>query len=228
VLAVLAKRHDRRICTILERLWPFGAGAITCDDLSRAGWRFRPDAPDDSVAVIDGRIVPCREITGILTCWPFVDEAELGHVVPSDRAYVAAEMHAFLKAWLTAVPCPVLNRPAGDSLAGPLLWPARWSRAAAEAGLTLPSSGHEVAARATVTVIGRRSFGDVDARLVMQARALADRAGVDRLEVRFDGTGGGAAFAGACAWPRLETDEFASAIVAYFADGNASHAVKTP
>lgn len=216
MLAVLGRRHDASARRIVERLAPSGAGTITIDDLSLSGWRFRPHAPDDFLAIVDGEVVSRRELTGVVTRLPYIDAAELTHIVPEDRSYVAAEMHAFLKAWLTSLSCPVLNRPNGDCLSGPAWGPSQWNRAAAQCGLTLPTRNEEIVEYKTVTIVGSRWFGDVHSELVQRARVLANRVGVDLLEVRFAGNGSQSVFAGACPWPRLETDEAIDTVASYF------------
>ena len=61
--------------------------------------------------VVDGRIVRCQKIAGVLTRLPYVYEREVHHIALDDRQYVAAEMGAFLTAWLASLACPILNRP---------------------------------------------------------------------------------------------------------------------
>ncbi len=192
---------------------------MTCADLSAAGWRFRPNAAHESIAVVGGRPVACEEISGIVTRLACVPESEIPHVAPTDRAYVAAEMGAFLKAWLAAVPCPVLNRPRADSLSGPQWQAQQWRRAAANAGLLLADPqavyGHAI----TVTIVGQRCCGSTDPTIVSQARALADQAGVDLLDVSFRDSDRGPMFAGAHPFPTLHAAEVGTAVAAYFQRG---------
>lgn len=72
-----------------------------------------------ATAIAGGRSVPTDEITGVLTRWPRFLEQELTGINQADRAFVAAEMTAFMTAWLAQLPCPVLNRPTSLSLCGP-------------------------------------------------------------------------------------------------------------
>ena len=84
---------------------------MTPADLSQPGWRFRLGDAAGSTAVLGGEPVPASAIAGVLTRLPSVTDHDLTHIAPSDRAYVAAEMTAFLLAWLTALKCPLVNRP---------------------------------------------------------------------------------------------------------------------
>jgi hypothetical protein len=70
-------------------------------------------------AIVSGRRILTHDITGVLTRWPRFIEHELVTINRSDRAFVAAEMTAFVTAWLSQLSCPVLNRPSPLSLCGP-------------------------------------------------------------------------------------------------------------
>ena len=48
-----------------------------------------------------------------------VSAADLPHVNAQDVVYAAAELDAFLRAWLGAWPGPVVNRPSTTCLNGP-------------------------------------------------------------------------------------------------------------
>jgi hypothetical protein len=192
---------------------------MTCEDLSAPGWRFRPCAADESTAVVGGRPVACAEISGILTRLPCVSESELPHIAGEDRAYVAAEMGAFLKAWLAAVPCPVLNRPRADSLSGPYWHARQWCRAASNAGLQLAAPTDVYTGSITITVVGRRCFGGTDPMLFAQAHALAAEAGVDLLDVSFRDSDRGPIFAGAHSFPALRDAEISAAVAEYLTPG---------
>src|SRR4051794_6707245 len=82
---------------------------------------------DGSGAALAPRAVLCRATT--------VSAPWAARASPADREYAAAEAHAVLLAWLTALDCPVLNRPSGRGLVGPVLSDAEWLAAAARAGL---------------------------------------------------------------------------------------------
>ncbi len=226
MLVILGSRAEPITRGLVERWAGHGAVLVTCGDLSKPGWRFDPGAPLASTAVVDGRRVAAREITGWLTRLPAVFARELSAITPGDRDYVASEMTAFLLAWLAALPCRVLNRPTPGCLSGPAWSPARWALAAARAGLRvnpqprtlapeLPSAAPQVPSpAATVTIVGLRTLGDVDSALARGARRLADTAGVALLSVHFDGQDAGAAFVGVNPWPDLRDPELADAALA--------------
>jgi hypothetical protein len=159
---------------------------------------------------------------------PGVHERDLSHIVPEDRAYVAAEINAFLRFWLRELPCPMLNRPTPNGLTGPQWRHAQWVHSAARLGLpVLRSSRHVVFPRAcvaeaggpaesvAVTIVGGRHFGAVDPVLAKQARCLADAAGVDLLDVHFTGPDADACFVRANPWPDISPPEVAAAVLDY-------------
>jgi hypothetical protein len=154
-------------------------------DLSKRGWRFHPRDLDRSVAVVSGDAVPCSAITGVLTLLPRIDERELLHIVEEDRRYVAAEMTAFLLAWLSLLPAsvPVINRPQPGCLTGPPWSPSRWTQEAARAGFRISASRQPVS---PLTVAAGQPVGGADAATARSARNLAAAAGVDVLSLYLD------------------------------------------
>ena len=124
MLVVLAGSHDWTARRLIEH-WGANARLLTCRDLSRHGWRYSPGEAAGT-AIIDGESVPMDAIDGVLTRLPAVVEDELGRIVPGDRSYVAEEMTAYLAAWLSELPCPVLNRPSPAYLMGPAWTREQW------------------------------------------------------------------------------------------------------
>ncbi len=100
-----------------------GAGLLEREDLCTAGWRYRVGDPGHGTMVVAGRRVSIRRLRAVVTRRPAVAAEELQHIDPSDRDYLAAEVNAFLVAWLSALPRPVLNRPTPTSLDGPAWGP---------------------------------------------------------------------------------------------------------
>jgi hypothetical protein len=232
VIAVVAGRHDAAARAFAER----GAGAalVTPADLSQPGWRFQPtaeDHPRGGRAVIEGEVVDVGTITGVITRLPRVLEDDLEQIVPADRAYVAAEMTAFLLAWLSALPCPVLNRPTTTCLAGPCWAPERWVHLAARldvparpvrrrtGGASEPQAQPKAEppddGRLTVTVVGGRCFGAGDPRLAEAARRLAAAAGADLLAVHFARGRTESRLVAADPWPDVSSPEIADAVRAH-------------
>lgn len=223
VLVVFANRQDEGARSLVDR-WSPHAALLTCEDLSVAGWRHTSDQRAGDMAVIAGRLVAREEIEGVLIRWPSVFGWELHHILTEDREYVAAEMTAFLRAWLACLRCPVFNRPSSASLIGPSWRPEQWVRAAAELGIPVrPLRRHLVfpgepvpplstEGYATVTVIGEHCFGQADPAVKGRARQLSTMAGVSLLDVYFSGPGEEAELLSADLLPRLDTEEKANAV----------------
>jgi hypothetical protein len=172
------------------------------------------------VAVTDGERIPVERLRGVLTRLQGIEPAELAHVTGEDRVYVAAEMTAFLIAWLGGLACPVMNRPRAPSLAGPAWRWEQWLRTAAEAGLTVAAYRRDAsywaqadgisadrgpvdppAPTAVVTIAAQQAIGAADPDLRQQARALACAAGTDLLRVHFNRTAGAFRLTSVDAWP---------------------------
>ena len=231
MVAVVASHHDRAASRFVERWAGRGAILLTVSDLSTAGWRLTGGAPQTSTAVIGGRIVAARELSGVLTRRPVVFEQELAHIAPEDRAYVAAEMTAFLCAWLAELTCPVLNRPSPACLAGPNWRRERWAHTVERLGIPVQPVRRQVGlpaqqgpppallARVTVTVVGNRCIGDVDDALAQAARRLAAAARVELLAVHWSGADRGARFVGADLWPDVASPPIAEAVYDYLSGG---------
>jgi hypothetical protein len=195
MLIVLASAHDAMARAIVAAWSPWGAALCTPVDLSTPGWCHRVGAPGDGAAVIGGQIVLVEGIAGVLTRLAAVQPEELTHIAAADRHYVAAEMTAFLTAFLSALSCRVLNRPSAGALFGPAWRPEQWIRAAALAGIpvlpcqrsTRSDAPAEPRAKVAVdlTVIGDRVFGAADARLTDWAQSLAKAGGVGLLSIGF-------------------------------------------
>jgi hypothetical protein len=224
MLIILASQHDQS-CRELAAGWPADATLLTCADLSVAGWRYRPGG-EGGTSVLAGRPAEARQIDGVLTRLPYVTESELGGIVPEDRGYVAAEMTAFLAAWLTDLPCPVLNRPTPVCLTGPYLRKEKWITIATRLGIPVATAYRSVPGLVnndlwpdaiTVNVIGRHCIGPADETLYRSAMALADAAAVDLLRVRFASGEAGSSFIEADYWVDVTDPEVSAAILGYFA-----------
>jgi hypothetical protein len=223
MIVIVASRFDEQAERLAERWAPLGASLLTCRDLSEVGWQYAPDKPAESVAVIGGRAIAARDITGVLTRLPYVSEHETLHIVRQDRAYVAQEMTAFLRVWLNSLECPVLNRPSSACLSGPG-WPGeQWIHLAARLGIRVQPvrwraelsadvpKDDPASADVTVTVVGGDCLGSVDRTLAKQARLLAEVARVDLLSFRFGGDA--LELRGADPWPDVSSPEVADAIL---------------
>ena len=201
---------------------------LACEDLSVAGWRHDPGSPDTSVVVVGGEAIAAAGIEGVLTRRSRVLEWELARIVPADRPYVAAEMTAFLRSWLSGLGCPVLNPPVSTCLSGPGWCREEWVRAAAHLGIPVrpvrwrlddSADAPEDEPAFTATVVGERCLGAANHASSRWAQLLARAAGVDLLAVRFGETKSGIELIDADPWPDVSEPEVADEILEYFGEG---------
>jgi hypothetical protein len=228
VLVILAGEQDHSARWLAQRWNRFGAGVLSPNDLSFAGWRHHVGVACEDTAVIDRQIVPAAKITGVLTRLPCVSEHELVHIVPADRAYVAAEMTAFLLSWLSGLACRLLNRPTPTCLLGCNWRSEQWVSLASLLGIpVIPVRRHakflgaattrdSIDSFDTVTLIGERCIGASDEKHSAYARQLAAAAGVDLLAVHFRTVGGTPRLLSADVWPDITSTEVADGILEYF------------
>lgn len=222
---ILASAADATAFGLGARLDRDDVVVVTPRDLARDGWRYRPGTAESTLALADGEL-SSRDLAGVITRLPAVSELELAHIVEPDRSYVAAELAAFLTAWLTDLPCAVANRPSAACLFGPFHRQEQWIRAAARAGLRVRSVRRRIApgslpwpdagSTATVTVVGDRCFGDAGIEVQQAALALAASTGVTTLTATFTDAGPQGLLVAVSPWPRLELDEVADALLDHF------------
>ena len=209
MIVVVGSGHDPRARSVVEHWGSQCATMLTAEDLCMPGWQFRTPRPQNSMAVIGGKIVPDTEIKGILTLRPCIYPEELLSIGAAHRGYVAAELNAFVLAWLAAQTCPVLNRPTACCLSGPNWRAEQWTLVAARLGIPAQTR-HCIPGRhavgnpeeaSEVTVVGEHCFGCQDATLRRNTLQLARAAGVELLSVWFSKDEG--RFLSANIWPRL-------------------------
>ena len=135
MIVVVASGHDPRARSVMEHWDSQRAMMLTAEDLCMPGWQFTVPRPQIGMAVIGGKLVADAEIEGILTLRPCIFPEELLSIAAAHRSYVAAELNAFLLAWLAAQTCPVLNRPTASCLAGPNWRAEQWTLVAARLGI---------------------------------------------------------------------------------------------
>lgn len=221
---VLASAADDVALSLSKRLTRPDVVVVTPGDLSRPGWCYLPGTCASTI-VAEGEILGSEKIAAVVTRLPWVSEFELPQIVPGDRPYVAAEMGAFLLAWLSELACPVANRPSPNCLCGPYWRHERWVTEAVRAGLAVVPARRLVSAdgaqylpstcrsRVSVTVVGERCFGKADEQILEQALCLARATGVATLTLHFSDAGAGMRFFTANPWPCLEDDELAGALL---------------
>jgi hypothetical protein len=207
VLVVVASNLDPAARDLVAAWSQADAALISAEDLSTAGWNFQVADPGRGTAVVDSRRVPVRELRAVLTRRPAVVAEELAWIDPADRTYVAAEINAFLLAWLCALPCPVVNLPTSRCLVGPAWPPLHWAVAAARAGVHWVTDA--TGAAHDVVVCGENCIGAASPTEATVARTLALAAGVELLGVRFSAQG----VCAATPSPRLDDEDVRAALL---------------
>jgi hypothetical protein len=229
MLIILASRSDASAAALARRWHEHGAQVVTCEALSRRGWVFDPATPTRGMLVVGDEPVPVRSVRGAVSLLSAVHPCELPHVVAQDREYVASEMMAFLVAWLSSLPCPVLNRPSPLCLAGPHLRREQWLWAATRVGLPArweSTAAHHAGCGAgpdtdgwptrTVTVVDGRALPgrDVPAHVASAVAVMAAATGASLLTATFVDADGCLEFVGAEPTADVARDDVADAMLA--------------
>jgi len=196
VIVVLASRHDK-VAADLVACWP---SAVLCsaDDLTQRGWAW-PAAANGNPAtwVIGGEVVPDECVTGVFVRRSTVYAEELTRTHPDDRAYLAAEAHAFLAYVLSRTTARVANPvDDGGTYGEAVLRPERWMQAAIESGLAVApirvrSAGRRHApVRATsFEVVGEQVMGNASSLLAAAALKVCRCLGLCWAVACFDKSG---------------------------------------
>ncbi len=191
MIIVLGSRHDPAAVGLVEA-W-HGAALCSAEDLGRPGWRLRSGCTKDLRWVVDGRVVPDRDITGVCVRRTTVYPEELSAVHAADRAYAAAECTALLVALLAATRARVVNPVREGALADAALRPERWLQMAGRLGIPVRpvrASSHSPGRRSrvghVVTVLREHVWGSPSDELSKAARELVKTAGMVYGRVAFD------------------------------------------
>ena len=230
MIVIMASQWDDGARRFASRSVDREVRLLTSRDLSAAGWRIFMSGADSNTAVVDRELVPEKDITGVLTRIPCIDEEELLHIAPEDRSYVASEMTAFLLFWLSQLKCPVLNRPTPRCLSGPCWRTESWVQLAAQAGIPVSAvhrqanlkgsnSDKENGSLATVTVVGDRAFGETSKTLHRHALHLAEQIGVEILVAHFSHRERSAQFISADTYPDLSDDSIGNLVLEHLQPG---------
>lgn len=207
MIVVLGGRHDP-VAAALVAAWVAafanaqpGAALCSAEDLCAPGWVW-PLAGDDAGRrwVVQGRAVADSAISGVFVARSAVHAAELHGTHPRDRAYLAAELTAFVAHLLAStaarVTAPVVDGAFGDAT----LRPERWMPLAAQCGLAPPPLRLQSAAPPLppawqawpVDVVGPKCFGRgldrLPARRREGAAQLVAALGLAWARLIFDGT----------------------------------------
>lgn len=125
-LLVIARAGDP-IVPVLRACAPGRIAHATIADLSRAGWRYEVGNPSRLSACASGRVLRGADVVATLCRIGAITTSDLPHIHDEDRVYVAAEMNAFLHAWLMQFDGVRFNEPSWVSLAGPSWHPLQWT-----------------------------------------------------------------------------------------------------
>ena len=160
------------------------AAVLTPGDACKLGWKVELNDFDESCAVVDGKVIPVRDITGVVTLLPNVMDYELFGVEDADRRYVASEVMAFLFYLLSRLQCPVLNRPTAHCLTGPNWRPEQWSVLCRRVGLyTQPPCVQPSKDTRRISVVGSDFVGEAPEDTRARVRQLARLASVEHLTI---------------------------------------------
>ena len=182
MIIVLGARHDP-VATALVAAWP-AAALCSAEDLCAPGWVW-PLAGNNAARrwVVQGCAVADEALSGVFVARSAVHAAELHGTHPHDRAYLAAELTAFVTLLLSStsarVSTPVVDGAFGDAT----LRPERWMPLAARCGLTpSPPRLRDATSALTPTwqawpvdVVARECFGPGLKRLATPRRESAIR-----------------------------------------------------
>jgi hypothetical protein len=186
LIALLGSDLDETALGLVETWSAEGAVLISAKDLCTRGWVFHVTSHGDGSFVAGGIQLPTDALRGVLVRRPAVAAEELRWIAADDRQYVAAEINAFLVAWLSALPCSVLNRPTATSLCGPAWSQTYWKVAAARAGIAWSDAVERDAVQEVVFCCGLR-YGAANKRQVRLGTRLTTVSGADLLGVQFAG-----------------------------------------
>jgi hypothetical protein len=185
---ILASAHDgdaRR----LQAAWAPQAVLLTPRDLSLPGWRLVVEETGAGRWVCEGVDRPDEAIAAVLTRLVQVDPLELTWIQPPRRSFVAAEMTAFLLAWLEGLGCPVIDRPSPGCLCGRNWGWSHWAAHASGLGIPVREPGPDPGGTRLVTLVGDTVIGAGAAGEAAWARRLGTGAGQEMASFHFQGEG---------------------------------------
>jgi hypothetical protein len=186
LIAVLASELDEAACGLVDAWSRAGAVLISAPDLCTRGWVFDPLLATDGTFVAGGSPHPVTHLRGVVVRRPAVAAEELTWIIEEDRRYVAAEINAFLVAWLGALRCSVLNRPSATSLSGPAWSQTSWQLAAGRANVPWSTRGRARTQEEMIYCAGR-CHGASNTRKRHAAERLSAVSGAQLLGLRFAG-----------------------------------------
>jgi hypothetical protein len=201
VIVILAHPDDDAALWLdeaLRRLAVADVEFVTVEQLvfsRRIVYRMADTGDTGAVHLADGRVVRPEAIGGLVNRVRHLPTQHFASAAPGDREYAAAELSAFMLAWLNGVAGRVINPPKPLSLDGSAFEPTTLVHLAAMAGLPTTrwrqstcQCEHEeralLAATHSIVILDDRMFGPVIPRSLQDAaRRLAALLGVPLLQV---------------------------------------------
>jgi hypothetical protein len=228
VILVLAEVKDAAVVSLAGEFEPTPAAVLTCPELAADRSCLRhPDFPDSTITV-EARNVGVAQIAGVVNLLAAVVPKTLTVYEPEEREYQASELHAWLLFFLSALVCPVVNRPTPLSLNGPVLNPIGWYHLARAAGIPLSAvsvdsaEGTNPRARGSgnlveVVCLGGGILAPSGTAADRYTVELARRSGVEYLKARYTNESPtNVRFAGASSIPDPRCQRERRALVEYF------------
>lgn len=191
MIVVVGSRHDP-VATDLVRSWP---RAVLCsaEDLVSPGWVWSHSQPETCTWIVDKKPVRDEEVTGVFIRRSAVYAEELITTHPADRAFLAAEAHAFLTFILATTSALVVNPVFDGAFGEEALRPERWTALASQVGMSVRSvrvaSGPQRRTKYRtneIEVVGSELLGNCPARVRDGASRLTNLLGVAWGVVLFD------------------------------------------
>lgn len=217
MIAIIGSKLDESACELAAEWSAAGALLISARDLCTQGWVFHvPKCAEDSF-VAGGKTYSTARLRAVLVRRPAVVAEELLWIVEEDRVYVASEINAFLIAWLSALPCSVLNRPSATSLCGPGWSQMCWEVAAARAGIAWAQADDAIDSL-EVVFCGHAQHGAASDRQLSIGRQLMVASGTHLLAVKFSGE----SVAAVTSQPRLSTRPLRNLVLAHLEGASAA------
>jgi hypothetical protein len=223
VILVIAEPGDQGAASLAAELAPLPAAAVSMVDFAAAPSCLHHPDFEASTVTVAGRSLPVREIRAVVNALPAVLPGSLSVYEIEEREYQAAELHAWLSYFLSALRCPVINRPSALSLGGPVRGALGWLHLARAAGIPvapLAVSSDDpggAPARPAPGRVGVIWAPGMEERTLTEhyAGALARVSGVAFLEAWYDEDGSGnVRFAGARSVPDLASEATRRALLA--------------
>jgi hypothetical protein len=191
MIVVLGSRHDPIAASLVDQ-WS-DASLCSAEDITTVGWAWSPTGAVDPMWVVDGSPVSDRNVDGVFLCRRAFYAEEFPTTNPHDRAYLAAESHAFTADVLSSTDATVVQ-PVGDGTFGDeLLRPDRWIAVARSIGLPVAPmrlgsrvEPYDASSLRSVEVVGDAVLGEVSAETKARLVDLASGLGVGWLTVALD------------------------------------------